>query len=108
MTDAHDRKTVRRPRGAPLDHAPEGVAYARQKAGLTKQALADVLGISKQLLGDIEAGRRNANPDLLARMAELLHCPLVVLQAKGPLPHRRAARRSRPADEPDNASAGGP
>lgn len=108
MTDAHDRKTGRRPRGAPLDHAPEGVTYARQKAGLTKQALAEELGISKQLLGDIEAGRRNANPDLLRRMAGLLHCPLVVLQAKGPMPHRRKVPRSRPAQEPGNGSAGGP
>ncbi|MET9819634.1 helix-turn-helix transcriptional regulator [Streptomyces sp. NPDC006355] len=104
MTDPHGRKPKRRPRGAPLDHAPEGVTYAREQAGLTKQALAESLGISKQFVGDIEAGRRNAGPELLEQMAERLACPLVVLQAKGPEPGRRTA--SRAAHEPDEA--GGP
>ncbi|MFI1954845.1 helix-turn-helix transcriptional regulator [Streptomyces xinghaiensis] len=76
------RKRRRRPRGAPLDHAPEGVTYTRSRAGLTKRALAEALGISEQLMCDIEAGRRNARPELLRQMAAVLDCPLVVLQAK--------------------------
>lgn len=90
MNVPHKRR--RRPRGAPLDHAPEGVAYARTTAGLTKRALADALGISEQLMCDIEAGRRNAHPELLTRMAERLDCPLVVLQAKAPEAGVRAAQ----------------
>ncbi|MEI5526900.1 helix-turn-helix transcriptional regulator [Streptomyces brasiliscabiei] len=84
MNDPQMRKRKRRPRGAPLDHAPEGVTFARESAGQTKRALAETLGISEQLMCDIEAGRRNASPDLLDRMATALECPLVVLQAKPP------------------------
>jgi transcriptional regulator with XRE-family HTH domain len=65
-----------------LEHAPEGVRFARRKAGYTQRALADVLGVSAQLVCDIEAGRRNARPELLLCMAAVLGCPLVVLQAK--------------------------
>lgn len=82
MTHPLHAKARRRSRGAPLDHAPEGVSYARESAGLTKRALADAVDISIQLLCDIEAGRRNASPVLLRRMAERLGCPLVVLLAK--------------------------
>lgn len=101
MNDPHKRKRKRRPRGAPLEHAPEGVTYARERAGLTKRALAEGLGISEQLMCDIEAGRRNAAPDLQERMAAELHCPVVVLQAKS----RTAPemKQINPAPEPDHA-----
>ncbi|WP_406501515.1 helix-turn-helix transcriptional regulator [Streptomyces sp. NBC_01590] len=107
MTAPQDRKSARRPRGAPLDHAPEGVTYARVTAGLTKQALAAALNISKQLMGDIETGRRNAGPDLLAAMALQLDCPLVALQAKqaGVTPE---TKRTRPVDEAGAGTAPGP
>lgn len=107
MTVPQDRKTSRRPRGAPLDHAPEGVTYAREAAGLKKAALATTLGISKQLMGDIEAGRRNAGPDLLEAMAAQLDCPLVVLQAKPP-GTTPESESPRPADEAEAGTAPGP
>ena len=69
-------------KGAPLRHAPEAVTYAREKAGLTKRALAAKCGISEQLMGDIEAGRRNATPENLLKFATALNCPVVVLEAK--------------------------
>ncbi|WP_329307004.1 helix-turn-helix domain-containing protein [Streptomyces sp. NBC_01260] len=72
----------RRPRGAPLNHEPKAVTYAREKAGLTKRALAEACGFSEQLLCDIEAGRRNAIPSKLQDIAAVLNCPLVVLEAK--------------------------
>ncbi|MFE4329710.1 helix-turn-helix transcriptional regulator [Streptomyces sp. NPDC056831] len=107
MTVPQDRKSSRRSLGAPLDHAPEGVTYARVAAGLTKRSLASTLGISEQLMGAIEAGRRNAGPDLLAAMAAQLDCPLVVLQAKqaGAPPENK---RNRPADEAEARAAPGP
>lgn len=104
MTDPQSRKP-RRPRGAPLDHAPEGVTYARTQAGLTKAALARKLKISKQLMGDIEAGRRNACLDLLDAMSEALGCPLTVLLAK---PDPSISRRARPAPEPAKGAAPAP
>lgn len=48
---------------------------------MTKAAVARRIGISAQWLCDIEAGRRNAPYALLERMAEVLGCPVVVLQA---------------------------
>ncbi|WP_078884675.1 helix-turn-helix transcriptional regulator [Streptomyces sp. CCM_MD2014] len=101
MNDPRKPKRRRRPRGSPLDHAPEGITYAREKAGLTKRALADALHISEQLMCDIEAGRRNAAPELLERMAERLGCPLVVLQAK-------SAEEARSGQRPESAAPSGP
>ncbi|MFI5629134.1 helix-turn-helix domain-containing protein [Streptomyces sp. NPDC051664] len=65
-----------------MNHAPEAVTFAREKAGLTKRALAQTCGFSEQLLCDIEAGRRNATPEKLLRLATALNCPVVVLEAK--------------------------
>jgi transcriptional regulator with XRE-family HTH domain len=70
------------------------VTFARVKSGKSKQELAESLGISKQFMGDIEAGRRNADLELLKRMADVLDCPLVVLQAK------RETTRERPGMSP--------
>lgn len=65
-----------------LHHEPDAVTYARTAAGLTKAQLADLIGKSAQLVGDIEAGRRNATPAVLKDIARVLNCPLVVLQRK--------------------------
>lgn len=98
MTDPQSRGKTRRPRGSPLDHAPEGVRYARQNAGLTQEELAAYLGLTRQRICDIESGRRNAALPLLEAMAERLKCPLVVLQSK-PLKSDRPSR-PRPAQSP--------
>ncbi|MFH8577207.1 helix-turn-helix transcriptional regulator [Streptomyces zaomyceticus] len=74
----------RRPRGAPLNHAPEAVTYARERAGLSKRDLAQAIQISEQLMGQIESGKRNATLANLKKLAVALNCPLVVLEAKRP------------------------
>lgn len=66
----------------PLDHEPEAVTYARKKAGLSQLQLATALGISPSLMSQIESGDRNATPAMLLRLAEVLNCPLVVLERK--------------------------
>ncbi len=73
-----------RPRARPrrLCQEPEAVTWARERAGLTKRALATRVGISEQLMGDIESGRRNATPANLIKIAEALNCPIVVLERK--------------------------
>lgn len=71
----------RRP-NQPLNHEPEAVTYAREKAGLTKRLLAEMCGWSEQLQGDIEKGRRNANHARLVKIAEACNCPVVVLERK--------------------------
>ena len=65
-----------------LCQEPEAVTWAREKAGLTKRALAAKVGISEQLAGEIESGWRNATPANLTRIAEALNCPRVILERK--------------------------
>jgi DNA-binding XRE family transcriptional regulator len=67
---------------ARLCQEPEAVTWAREKAGLTKRALADLVGISEQLMGEIESGWRSATPANLIKIAVALNCPLVVLERK--------------------------
>lgn len=71
----------KRPR-KPLNQEPKAVTYAREKAGLSKRQLAEMVGISEQLMGEIESGWRNATPDKLLKIAEACNCPLVVLERK--------------------------
>jgi transcriptional regulator with XRE-family HTH domain len=78
-TDAAVRVRTRPSR---LHHEPEAVTWARQKAGLTKRELAGRVGISEQLVGEIESGWRSATPANLIRIAAALNCPLVVLERK--------------------------
>lgn len=66
----------------PLDHEPEAVEYARRKAGLSKTDLAKRLGVSLALISQIESGNSNATPAMILRLAEVLNCPVVVLERK--------------------------
>ena len=88
----------RRPRK--LHHEPSAVTWAREKAGPTKRALAEQVGISPQSMGEIESGRRSATPGRPGRIAEVLNRPVVVLErkrvdganawtARAPSPHNR-------------------
>jgi transcriptional regulator with XRE-family HTH domain len=72
----------RRTRPSRLHQEPEAVTWAREKAGLTKRALADMIGISEQLMGEIESGWRSATPANLIKIAAALNCPIVVLERK--------------------------
>ncbi len=67
-----------------LRQEPESVTWAREKAGLTKRALADLVGISEQLMGEIESGWRSATPANLRKIAGALNCPLVSVERKRP------------------------
>lgn len=71
-----------RPRTRPsrLRQEPEALTWAREKAGLTKRALAGRIGISEQLVGEMESGWRSATPANLRRLATALNCPVVVLE----------------------------
>ncbi|WP_335979909.1 helix-turn-helix domain-containing protein [Streptomyces sp. CA2R106] len=76
--------TVRRGRWRPkeLHHEPVVVRWARQRAGLTKRQLAAEVGISVQLMGEIESGWRNATPANLVKIARALNCPVVALERR--------------------------
>src|SRR5262245_25635860 len=45
-----------------LRQEPGSVTWAREKCGLTKRQLAQAIGISEQLMGEIESGWRSATP----------------------------------------------
>lgn len=75
----------RRSRPRRLYQEPEAVTWAREKSGLTKRALADLVGISEQLMGEIESGWRSATPANLMKIADALNCPIVVLERKRPV-----------------------
>ncbi|HEU5158662.1 MAG TPA: helix-turn-helix transcriptional regulator [Streptosporangiaceae bacterium] len=66
----------------PLDHEPVAVTYAREQAGLTKTELARRCGVSVSLISEIEAGTRNATPQMIRRLAAVLNCPRVVLERR--------------------------
>ena len=72
----------RRTRPSRIHQEPEAVTWAREKASLTKRALAELVGISEQLMGEIESGWRSATPANLTRIAAALNCPIVVVERK--------------------------
>ncbi len=76
---------VKIPRGhrmSPLDHNPEALQYALDKSGLTQKEFAGAIGKSQSLVSEMLKGTRNARPDLIQRMAQVLNCPVVVLERK--------------------------
>lgn len=90
----------KRRRPGTLDHEPQAVTWARKKAGLTQRALARRIGISEQLLSEIESGWRNATPANLAKIAEALNCPVVALEgsvgSKEPRPNCHGTGKESP------------
>lgn len=69
----------------PLNHEPEAVRFAREKAGLTRTQLAGMLGVSVPLISQIEStgpNARNATPAMLLRIADAVNCPVVFLERK--------------------------
>ena len=92
-----------------LNHEPDAVRFARKKAGLTQTALAELTGLSRTLIVEIEAGTRSATPANLTKIAEILNCPVVFLERKrepeaaetaaGRLPELRDEKRPTRTDD---------
>lgn len=72
----------RRRHGDPLNHEPEAVYFARDKAGLSQRALGEMCGWSEQLQCDIEAGRRNADHEKLLKIAAATNTPVVFMERR--------------------------
>lgn len=78
------------PRGhrmTPLNHAPEALAWAIGKSGMTQAQLIETLAdsgvtVSKGQLSEIVKGTRNCRQPLLEAIARALNCPVVVLERK--------------------------
>ncbi|OPC79971.1 hypothetical protein B4N89_02520 [Embleya scabrispora] len=84
MTSAH---RVPRKSGAPLHQAPHAVRLAREATGLNQREMAAQLGISRQLMNDIENGHRSAQPAVLERIAAIASVDVDTLKASkaGPM-----------------------
>lgn len=56
----------------------------RKKLGLTQQALADAIGVTKSAISSMERGLTNApTPEHLFKLSSVLHCnPVILLQGK--------------------------
>lgn len=76
------RHHVRWPKTWTLHHDPAAVRQARLARRWTQVQLAQEVGISGSYVCEIEAGTRNARPDLLERIATALHCPAARLEGK--------------------------
>ncbi|UWE08733.1 helix-turn-helix domain-containing protein [Actinacidiphila bryophytorum] len=83
QTPVHPPGARKRERPRKLGQEPAAVTWARERAGLTKRDLADLVGVSEQLVGEIESGWRSATPVNLVKIAAVLDCPVVVLERKG-------------------------
>lgn len=59
-----------------LVHSEHSIRVWREYRGLTLQALADRVGISKSYLSQIESGNRSGSADVLKRIAAELHLTL--------------------------------
>lgn len=82
-----------------LNHEPAAVTWAREKSGLTRQQVAELLGCAPSLITEIEQGKRNLTPARLIRLAEILNCPVVVLERKRQVRPAAAAPPKAPAIE---------
>lgn len=69
-------------RKAPTDHDPQAVTWARKAKRWKQSQLARALDISPALMSYIESGERNAGPELLDRLAQVLNCPTSMLERK--------------------------
>jgi transcriptional regulator with XRE-family HTH domain len=63
-------RRIRRKHGSPIAQNPDEVRRARQEAGLQSRELAQLVGVSPQLMSDIESGNRSARPDVLQLIAK--------------------------------------
>lgn len=75
---------AKKKRMSPLNHSPEGLAYALRKSGLTQRELSAQTGISTSYLNEFLKGKRSANQPNLEKLAAVLNCPVVILESKIP------------------------
>jgi transcriptional regulator with XRE-family HTH domain len=82
MTAKSVRDPVKPVRKSPTSHDPEALRWARDAKRWTQAELAKAVGISPAYMSMIEAGDRSAPPRLLDKFAEVLNCPVSVLERK--------------------------
>lgn len=61
----------------PID--PQRLTRRRVEAGLSQNALAQKIGVTKQLVSAVSLGKANFSPETLAKVAEALNCEIADL-----------------------------
>ncbi|WP_329214967.1 helix-turn-helix transcriptional regulator [Streptomyces sp. NBC_01485] len=61
----------------PVD--PQRLTRRRVEAGLSQNALAQAIGVSKQLVSAVSLGKANFSPEKLAQVADVLNCEIADL-----------------------------
>lgn len=74
--------TSRPRRKTPVDHDPEALKWARERAGWRQAALAREVGISPSTLCEAERGTRGLHPHTKNKLATVLNCPVTVFERK--------------------------
>jgi transcriptional regulator with XRE-family HTH domain len=74
--------TTRPRRINPVDHDPEALKWARERAGCRQAALARAVGISPGLLCEAEKGTRGLAPAVKNKLAAALNCPVTVFERR--------------------------
>lgn len=75
--------------------------YARNRAGLTLSRAAELTGIGKSSLSEIENGKREPKLSQLSQLAELYQRPISFFVDDQPLPVERVLWRQRPTESPE-------
>lgn len=58
---------------------PAALKAIRERSGLTRTALADAAGIKQSHVSNIEAGRRQASPDVIVALAHALKVDITAI-----------------------------
>jgi len=70
--------TTRPRRKTPVDHNPEALKWARERAGWRQAELAREAGIARSTLCEAEKGTRGLHPATKIRLAQILGCPVTL------------------------------
>jgi DNA-binding XRE family transcriptional regulator len=81
------------------------IAVLRADRGMSRQALAEALGVNYQTVGYLERGEYNPSLELAFRISELFGVPIEAVFARTPFPPLSALLHGRATGVPDQTSS---
>jgi DNA-binding XRE family transcriptional regulator len=81
------------------------IPVLRAERGLSRQQLADLVGVNYQTVGYLERGAYNPSLELAFRIAEVFELPIEAVFARAPFPPLSAVVYARPTSPHGHASA---
>jgi DNA-binding XRE family transcriptional regulator len=86
--------------GGIADRFYNRIAVLRTERGLSRQALADAVGVNYQTVGYLERGEYNPSLELAFRLSELFGVPIEVIFSRQPMRPMSEELYSRPPTAP--------